>query len=335
MPANRTATMQIPEPMKNIFYKFLLVIVVSPACASSTITQNSTPVTTPSPAAKSEERRQSDSDPAFVRIAAKARGRTGFAARVLETGEEAGLNSGEHFPMHSVYKLPISMAVLQRVDAGELKLDQVVEIKQGDLAAAGLHSPIRDKNPQGARLTVAELLRYAIVESDGSASDALLKLVGGPQNVMAFLNEIKVSGINVVNSENEIARDWQTQYENWATPSGAIELLAALQAQRGLSADSERLVLKLLTESIPGAQRLKGQLPAGTIVAHKTGTGGTRDGLTSATNDIGIITLPDGRHLAVAVFISDSRAGLVMREAAIAEIAKVLWDRWGRNSKTP
>jgi beta-lactamase class A len=272
---------------------------------------------------------QTNQEQSFVRIAAQAHGRVGFAARVLETGEEAGLNTGEHFPMHSVYKLPISMAVLRRVDAGELKLDQVIEIKQSDFASEGLHSPLRDKNPQGVSLTIAELTRYAIVESDGTASDVLMKLAGGPPAVMTFLREIKVSGINVLNSENEIAREWQTQYENWATPSGAVELLAALQAQRGLSAGSQKLVLKLLTDSVPGPKRLKGKLPAGTIVAHKTGTGGTRNGLTSATNDIGIITLPNGRHLAVAVFVSDSTANLPAREAVIAEIAKALWDKWG------
>src|SRR6185369_9795354 len=233
--------------MKNIpLNNILLVIIFAAACSGSSPTPNNNPAATPSPVAMNNQNSQRDQDQTFARIAAKAHGRVGFAARVLETGEEAGLNTGEHFPMHSVYKLPISMAVLRRVDAGELKLDQMVEIKQSDLASEGLHSPIRDKNPHGVRLTLAELLRYAIVESDGTASDALMKLVGGPQAVMAFLNEIKVSGINVINSENEIAREWQTQYENWATPAGAVELLAALQAQRGLSADSQKLVLKLL-----------------------------------------------------------------------------------------
>jgi beta-lactamase class A len=146
--------------------------------------------------------------------------------------------------------------------------------------------------------------------------------------VTAFLNGIKVTDINVVNSEKEIGRDWQTQYENWATPAGAVELLAALQERRGLSADSQSLVFKLLTGSIPGAKRLKGQLPAGTVVAHKTGTGGTRDGVTSATNDIGIVTLPDGRHVAIAVFVSDSKADEATREAVIAKIAKAVWDKW-------
>src|SRR6185437_2581055 len=108
----------------------------------------------------------------------------------------------------------------------------------------------------------------------------------------------------------------------------ALELLAALNASRGLSTTSHELVMKLLTESVPGAKRLKGELPAATVVAHKTGTGGTRTGITSATHDIGIITLPDGRHLAIAVFVSDSKANLPRREAVIAKIAKACWDKW-------
>jgi beta-lactamase class A len=207
-----------------------------------------------------------------------------------------------------------------------LQLDQTVKVEKTDFPRKGMYSPIRDKYPQGAQLTIAELLRYAVAESDGTASDVLLKLTGGARGVMLFLNDIKVSGINVVNSEKQIGRDWQTQYENWATPKGAVELLAALQARCGLSAESQALLLKLTSESIPGAKRLKGQLPAGTVVAHKTGTGGMRDGITSATNDIGIITLPDHRHLAVAVFVSDAAADDATREGVIARIAKAAWD---------
>jgi beta-lactamase class A len=253
---------------------------------------------------------------------------------LLESGESADLSGDQHFPMHSVYKLPIAMAVLRRVDRDELKLGQTVKVEKNDFVRHGIYSPVRDKYPNGAQLTVAELLRYTVSESDGTASDVLLNLAGGPRGVMAFLNEIKVSGVNLVNSEKEIGRDWQTQYENWASPRGAIELLAALQERRGLKAESRALLLKLMTESVPGAKRLKGQLPAGTIVAHKTGTGGTRDGITSATNDIGIITLPDGRHLAVAVFVSDSAADDTTREALIARIAKAAWD-WALSARTP
>jgi beta-lactamase class A len=153
-----------------------------------------------------------------------------------------------------------------------------------------------------------------------------MKLIGGPGKVMLFLEGIRVPDIQVVNYEKEIGRDWETQYQNWATPKGALALLVALRSQRGLSRESQALLLKLMTEAIPGAKRLKGELPAGTVVAHKTGTGGTQNGITSATNDIGIITLPNGAHLAVAVFVSDSSADETTRESVIARIAKAAWD---------
>jgi beta-lactamase class A len=262
----------------------------------------------------------------FEKIAPAAKGRVGVAAQLLESGEAADLHGDEHFPMHSVYKLPISMTVLQRVDRGELKLDQLVKVEPSDFVRKGMSSPVRDKYPDGTELTISELLRYAICESDGSTSDVLMKLIGGPDSVMAFLKEIQVLDIQVVNYEKEIGRDWETQYRNWATPNGALALLAALQSKRKLSAESQTLLLKLMTEAIPGAKRLKGELPAGTMVAHKTGTGGTQNRITSATNDIGIITLPDGRHLAVAVFVSDSAANDDTRDAIIARLAKAASD---------
>jgi len=77
-----------------------------------------------------------------------------------------------------------------------------------------------------------------------------------------------------------------------------------------------------------GAHRLKGFLPEGTVVAHKTGTSGTSNGLTRATNDVGIVTLPDGRHMAIAVFVSDSKANEAVREGVIAKIARAAWDYW-------
>jgi beta-lactamase class A len=270
----------------------------------------------------------------FEEIAHDANGRVGVAVMLLESHESVELRGDERFPMHSVYKLPIAMAVLRLVDKGEIQLEQTVKVEKTDFVRKGMYSPIRDKYPQGAQLTIAKLLRYAVAESDGTASDVLLKLTGGTRGVMLFLNDINVPGVNVVNSEKEIGRDWQTQYENWATPKAAVELLAALQTAHGLSAESQAFLLKLTTESIPGAKRLKGQLPAETVVAHKTGTGGTRDGITSATNDIGIITLPNGTHLAVAVFVSDSSADEATRESVIARIAKAAWD-WASSSQQP
>jgi beta-lactamase class A len=84
----------------------------------------------------------------------------------------ASIHGSRHFPMQSVYKLPIVMAVLARAASGQLKLDEKIRISPADLVPPTLHSPIRDQNPNGNfEMTIPELARSAIVESDGSASD--------------------------------------------------------------------------------------------------------------------------------------------------------------------
>jgi len=123
------------------------------------------------------------------------------------------------------------------------------------------------------------------------------------------------------------------QYRNWATPDAAVALLRALHEGRGLSAASRERLLRWMTETPTSARRIKGLLPAGTLVAHKTGTSGTSGGLTRATNDIGLITLPDGRHLGIAVFVSDSKADEATREGVIARIARAAWEFWGGQAR--
>ncbi|MBN8821564.1 MAG: class A beta-lactamase [Spirosoma sp.] len=261
-------------------------------------------------------------------IAQEAQGRVGVAATLLETGESVGVHENEQYPMQSVYKLPIGMAVLHQVDQGKLALTQLVHVSQSDYISERQHSPIRDKFPQGADITLAELLRYAVSESDGSASDVLLRVVGGPDVVMNYLQTLGVTGVMVLNTEREIGSDNAVQYRNWAKPDQLVALLKAVQAGKGLSITSHAWLLHLLIDTQTGLQRLKGLLPAGTPVAHKTGTSWTIDGVTAATNDVGILKLPNGRHIAIAVLVSDAKADAKTREAVIARIAKVAWDYW-------
>ena len=229
------------------------------------------------------------------------------------------LRGAEHFPMQSVYKLPIAMAVADAAD--RLPLDRKIRLTPQDYEPR-LHSPIREKHPKGVTLTVAELLRYSVSESDNTASDLLLKLLGGPPRVMSYLDRIGVRDIAVLNSEHEInTAGGDRQYRNFATPDAAVLLLRKL---------NQPLLLQYMTQTVTGPRRLKGLLPPGTVVAHKTGTSGTHDGMTPATNDIGLVTLPNGRHIVIAVFVSDARASEQIREGVIARIAKAVWDCWSR-----
>jgi beta-lactamase class A len=319
--------------MKIIFTTILLFVLLTSACPA----QKSEPVRTPentkpenSKPENSAAKQTAALEKQIAEIAALAKARVGVKAELLETGESVALNPGEQFPMQSVYKLPIGMAVLREVDAGKIKLDQKIRVEKSDFVERNMLSPLRDNNPNGAEVTVGELLRLAVSVSDGTASDVLLKLAGGPAAVQSFLGEIKVGEVMVINPEKDFPNDWQTQYRNWASPAGAVKLLRAVQEKRGLSAESNALLVKLLTETKTKPQRLKGLLPKDAVVAHKTGSSGSRNGVTAATNDIGIITLPDGRHLAIAVFVSDSPADEKTREAVIAKIARAAWDYWSK-----
>lgn len=264
----------------------------------------------------------------FAGIARDGNGKVGAAVELLETKESILLNGQEKFPMQSVYKLPIGMAVLHRVDQGTLKLEQLIRVTTNDFVAKMQHSPIRDAHPLGAELSVSNLLRQMVSESDGTACDVLLRLLGGPASVDHYLRKLGVTNVVVATTEKEMGQDELVQYRNWAAPEGMIELLGMLHEGRGVSAPSRQMLLQFLTETSTGPQRIRGLLPAGTRVAHKTGSSRTVNRLTRATNDAGIITLPDGRHLAIAVFVSDSVADDITREAVIARISREAWDYW-------
>jgi beta-lactamase class A len=264
------------------------------------------------------------------RLSAPARGRVGAALLVLGTGQRAELRGGQRFPMQSVYKLPIAMAVLDRVDRGALALDQPVAVRPSDFVHPGQYSPVRDRFPQGTIIPLREALRLAVSESDGTASDVLLRELGGAVVVQQYLAGLGVTGIRVISTERQIGADHTTQYRNWATPDGMVSLLAALDGGRALSASSRLLLRTWLTETPRGRARLPGLLPPGTAVEHKTGTSGTVEGVTAATNDVGLVTLPNGRRLAVAVFVSDAAAAEPVRDRVIAEIARAGFHAWGQ-----
>ncbi len=303
-----------------------------------------TPETPPkaTPVPKIEYKADAELEKKIAKIAEEAKGKVGVAAVVLETGEAAFLNADQHFPMQSVYKLPISMAVTEQVRLGKFDLDEVVGVAREDMVREGMRSPLRDKNPNGGEFTIRELIRLALVESDGTASDVLLRLVPA-LDVQEFLTQIDIRDMRVVNTEKELGANWQTQYDNWSTPMASVELLRWLETVVRTGSDSDwvpnydtktgdgfAVLYQMTVDSNPGPKRLKGLLPDGTSVAHKTGTSGTQNGITAATNDIGIIPLPNGAHIAIAVFVSDSPSDEKTREAVIAKIAKAVWDRWGR-----
>lgn len=264
------------------------------------------------------------------KIAEMTKGPVGAAVMLIEDGKIVAFNGDQRFPMQSVYKFPIAMAVLDQVDTGRLSLDKMIRFDKSDYVGDKQHSPIRDEFPEGAEMSINELMRFMVSESDGSACDILLKAIGGTTKAEMYLRRIGIKNVKIATDEKAMGTgDESVQYENWAKPKEMAKLLRIFfLGKDNLSASSRAFLMKLMIETPTGMNRLKGKLPAETIVAHKTGTSNTVNGITRATNDVGIITLPDGRHLIVAVFVSDTKADAKVREAVIADIAKAAWEHY-------
>jgi beta-lactamase class A len=270
----------------------------------------------------------------FESIAASGDGRVGAAATLLETHEHVAVRGDERFPMQSVFKLPVALAALRLVDAGTLSLAQQVTIAKADLLNGGLH-PIAEEFPNGGTFSVETLLRRMVANSDNTAVEAILKVIGGPPAVTARLRELGITGVRVDRGEREMGRDlsapgglerYAGDPRDTATPNAAVDLMIETLKGGGLSHINSNRLRPWLTDTETGPARIKGQLPRGTPVAHKTGTGPDINGVNPATNDIGVILLPDGRHLAIAVFVATSRQPLEAREAIIARLAKAAYD---------
>jgi beta-lactamase class A len=172
-------------------------------------------------------------------------------------------------------------------------------------------------------------LEYTISQSDNVGCDVLLRLLGGPETVEKFSKKNGIADIAIKINEEVMQNNWDMQFLNWTTPKAATDILKLFYENENLLAPSSyEFVWRVMKETSTGKDRLKGKLPQGTVVAHKTGWSGKNEktGIIAAVNDIGIIFLPDGKYFFISVFVTDSKEDAAESEAIIAAIAKAGWD---------
>jgi beta-lactamase class A len=270
-------------------------------------------------------------------IAKDAKGTVSVSCMLPGTKLNCDLNPHNHPPMQSMYKLPLALTALHLAETGTLLpgqrredsidviLDRTVRFLPTDIIP-GSYSPLTDRYPKAnVDVTLRELIRLAVAESDNGAEEVLIRLVGGPPVVESYMHSLGISAFGLLYSERDLDRDENLQYQDWIEPAAAVQLLERLVNNPPISQAANAFLLQTMTETVTGPGRLRAGLPPGTVLAHKTGSSGTHGGITAATNDIGLITLPDGRRLAIAVFVTDSRAGEKTREGVIARIASAAY----------
>lgn len=286
-------------------------------------------------------------------------GRTGVAVMRIDGGEWiAGKRAGELFPQQSVSKTWVALTILDLVDQGKIRLDQKIRITRDDLAV--FHQPIRDRVIANGEIdvTVLSLLEQAIIGSDNTANDSLLRTAGGPQAVQNFLLRKKLGAIRFGPGERAMQSaiaglEWRQEYAigrrfyaaraevplatrraaldryladpiDGASPEAIVRALAKLAKGELLSPASTRLVLGIMSRTSSGPNRLKAGVPAGWQFVHKTGTGQILPPVSTGYNDIGIMTAPDGTRYAVAVMMGSTTAPIPQRMAFMQFVSRTV-----------
>lgn len=285
-------------------------------------------------------------------LGASIPGRVGIA---VQGAASASVHGQDRFPLESVMKLPVAIALYDAIDAGRLHLSDPVTLYPRDRAL--YYQPLAKKlTAKGYRTTLAELVELAVTQSDNLAADFLIAKLGGPKAVQACLDRKQLEGVRVDRDERHLQTEilgltWQPAYidekvfnqaidavpparraaafarhrqdpRDTATPDGVASLLHRLAAGELLSPASTAQLTATMGRTATGLDGLHAGLAPGWKLAHKTGHGGSWRGETDAQNDVGILTGPRGQRLEVAVFIADSRAGEQGRAGLMAAVVR-------------
>jgi len=286
-----------------------------------------------------------------------APGRLGVAVEDLGTGQIISFNGEARFPLQAVFTAPLGAAVMAEVEGKRLRLDETLLIKDVDLSPPP--SRIADTWSAPTAYTVQDLLERAIREGDNTAADVLMKRVGGPGAVTAWLQGRKVNALDIDRYQRQLQPDslglasfragWkgETAYRaaldkvppgerlraiqsylndprDTATPLGTLRFLEAVNQAELLGPDSRRLLGRVIGQTKGGEDRLRAALPEGARLNHIPATARADQGFTPVVNDIGVYTLKDGRKFAVVVFVSGSPLPLAEQEKAIADVGRVV-----------
>lgn len=277
----------------------------------------------------------------------------------LPSGAVASVNGDKRLPMMSVFKLPLAIVTLADVDAGTRKMDDRIPITSDEIRS--FVSPVADAWKMGEKApTLETILRTVIQDSDNTSGDKLVTMNGGGPAITARLRAMGIDGVDVAEEEIDIdariecagtprpkqgwsedamahcskagppARAAAAKAEtdasgNGATTNALVAMLAKLDRGDVLSPATRGWLMTTLQGTRTGPGRLRAGLPSGVSLAHKTGSGPTIEGMAIATNDIGIISLPDGTRLAIAVLTAGRHADATAREATIANAARAAW----------
>lgn len=276
--------------------------------------------------AQSQKKTQLKQD--IERILSNYKAKVGIAIHNDDYTDSLTVNAEYHYPFQSVYKFHLAIAVLHQVDLGVLKLDQPISISKAAVTT-DLYSPIKDQYPNGVTLPLSQVIDFTVADSDNVGCDILFELLGGPEKVQAYFDANGYHDLSIKLTEEVQQKDWEKQFQNWTTVGSSNKVLYDYyrNSKQLLSDASHQFLWDTMRGTRTGFNRLKGDLPAGTVVAHKTGYSGKnkKTGITAAVNDVGVVSLPNGKVFFISVYVTDSKEEEPVSAKIIAEVAAAAW----------
>lgn len=254
-------------------------------------------------------------------------GRIGVAAIDLSTGETVSVLGDQRFPLASTSKIAIAATFLEGVEKGRWRLDQRFALLH-PRASKPFSSPVAPVS-EGASMGARELIEIMITRSSNPATDTLLRVVGGPKAVNAWMRRAGITDFSIDRDIATLVRDdgefnpvHHIDKRDSATPNAMVQLLSGLYQGKYLSSASRKVILDSMSRTITGKRRIRAHIPAQARVMHKTGT------LSGTASDIGFIETPEGHTLAIAIYVT-GQGTKPARDAKIAAIARALYDGYG------
>ena len=305
------------------FMACLAALVVLASCAPQAIT---TPASTSTPEPMVVGPEGLDGlRPIIDEIISTKKATFGIGIYDFENQDTLFINADQQFVMLSVVKFPQAIAILNQVDEGILNYDTKIHFEKSDLRP-DTYSPLRDERTEGNfDISLSEALSYTISKSDNNVCDKLFKVLGGTKVAEDYIHALGLTGISIGTDYANMEKN--TIYANQSSPKDMLELLRSFYDNQLLSKESNALLWRKMVETSTGPDRIKGLLPQGTVVGHKTGTSGTdENGVTAAFNDIGIVKLSNGGSFAIVIFIANSKEDDDTNASIIAEISKATYD---------
>ena len=264
-------------------------------------------------------------------ISDRAKGTVGLSVVHIESGKAVSIHGKTQLPLYSVLKLPLAIAVLKDIEENRLRLDQKVHVTPDEIVPGTPGNDALWLKP--VDVTVAYLVDVSIARSDNTSSEKLLQLAGGPGKVTERMRSLGFQNLSIHSTVAEYVKSRRNP--NTGSAEDLANLLVQLHQGKILQPSQLNLLIGYMQRATTGLRRLRGDLPAGTVVADKTGSG-ERDEVkrvAKATNDVGIITLPSGRgHLAIAVLVSESELPDAAQEKLIAELARAAYDAYSKDA---